>query len=137
MRGAGFSDVRADMDAASGGAAHRTNGHSEIEYSFIEVRDAGTGLEQVSGLYKVWHEDAVDEEAGTVLHDHRQFADLAHKLQGALQDLRRSLAGNDDLNQLHSVNRVEEMQAENTFGPARARGKFGNRQCRRVGCQDG
>ncbi len=51
---------------------------------------------------------------------------------GTLQNLRRGLARGDDLDELHPVNRIEKMQADDTFRMSRAGGQFRNRQRRRV-----
>ena len=45
---------------------------------------ARAGFEQQPRFDEVRHQDAVHEEAGAVVHEQRQFADLLHKLDRAL-----------------------------------------------------
>ena len=56
--------------------------------------------EEISGFDEVGHQNSVDQEAGAVLHDDGELADLLHEANGALQDGRRSLASGDDFDQL-------------------------------------
>src|SRR5712691_11691813 len=136
MRSECLRDMKGHIDAYFVEETHGPHGHAEIEHGFIEIRDAGAEFEKISRFNQVRHQDSIYEEPGTVLDDHRELADLLHETQGACEHFRRGLAGSDDLDELHAVDRVEEMQAENPLWPARAGGQFRDRQSGGVGGQD-
>src|SRR4029079_8372571 len=82
---------------------------------------------------EVRHQDAIDQESGTVFDDYRQFPNLLHKTKRALQYFRRRLARGDDFNQLHPMNWVEEMETKHALGLMRRGRKFRDWQRRGVG----
>ena len=76
---------------------------------------------------EVEREDPVDQETGTVLHDHRRFAQLDRECVRGDQRLRGTAFAGDDLDERHAIDRVEEVQAYDTFGTHRACGDIGDR----------
>src|SRR6266850_7858702 len=110
--------VQRDIDPNLIQKAHRAHGHSEIEHRFIQVFNSRSRFEQMPGLDQIWHQNPIHQKAGTVFNYYRELADLLHKTQSPLQNLRRGLSRGNDLDELHSMDRIEEMQANDAFWPA-------------------
>ena len=116
--------------------AQRPHWHSKIEHRFVDVLDRRPRFEQVPRLDQIGHQDAVDQETRTVLDDNRQFADLLHETQRALDHIRPAPAPDDHLDQLHPVHRIEEMDADDSFRRFRGVRQFRNGKGRGVGRQN-
>ena len=116
--------------------SQRPHRHAEMEHRLVYVSRARSGFKQMSCLNQIRHQNPIHQKAGTVLHDDRQLADLLHKTQRAFRHFRTGLPPDDHFDQLHPVDRVEEMDAHDALRRLRARGNFGDRQGGRVGGQN-
>ena len=85
---------------------------------------------------EVGDQDSIHKEAGAVVDEQGQLADLLHKLDRAPDGSRVGGRRANHFNQLHSVHWIEEMDADDAFGMSGAGGKFRNRQRRGIGCQN-
>ena len=92
--------------------------------------------QQPRRLVEVERQDAIDQEAGAVLDDHRDLAQSQREGVGGGHRLGRAVAARDHLDQRHAVHRIEEVQADHAFGTNRARGDVGDRQRGGVGGED-
>src|SRR5258705_9861741 len=123
-----LGDMKGDINADFVKKTHWTHRHAEVEHGLVQIRDGRAGFEKISGFDEVRHQNAVDHEAGTVFDNDWQFADLLYETQRTLQNFGRSLTRGDDFNQLHSMNRIEEMQTEDTLRLMSAGRQFRDRQ---------
>src|SRR5262249_49765369 len=130
-------DVAGHVQAHFVDQAQRPHGHAEVEHAFVDVFHARAVLEEEAGLDQIRHEDAVDQEPGAVLDHDRQFSDLLDELHRSSDDGRSGLTTDDDLDQLHAVDGVEEVNADDSFGAASAGGDLADGKRGSVGGEDG
>ena len=117
-------DMVADIQSHFVDQPQRPHRHSEIQHALVDVLDARAALEQPAGLDEVRHEDAVHEKAGAVLAHDGELADLLHELHCAPHHVQGGLPPDDDLDELHLVNRIEEMNADHALGMLGGRADF-------------
>src|SRR5438270_11823784 len=106
-----LGNMHGDIDTDFIQQCHWAHRHAEIEHGFIQFNDACACLEKISRLKQVGHQNAINEEAGTVLYQDRKFADLLDEAQAPLENFGRGLAGGHNLDKLHAMNRVEKVKA--------------------------
>ena len=102
----------------------RPHRHAELQHGLVDVLHARAVLEQMSRFDEIRHENAVHEEAGRVPHHDGQLANLLDELNRAPDDIGRSLPADDHLDQLHPMDGIEEVDADDTLGMLRCRGDF-------------
>ena len=122
-RGEVARDVAAHVDAHLVHEPQRTHRHAEVEHDPVDPRGVVAFLEvQPQRLGHVRQQDAVDEEAGRILDDHRQLADGFDVTQRGVHRRRVRARATDDLHELHAVDGVEEMDAHHAAGVREAVG---------------
>ena len=104
-------------------------------HSGVDTGDVGDTLHlDEGGLVDHRDQDAVDNEAGSLVDLNRALADLGADLLDGLDGLGGGVDTGDDLDELHAVSRVEEVHADQRTGQALA--DLGDGQRRGVGSEN-
>ena len=104
-------------------------------HSGVDTGDVGNALHLDEGsLVDHGDQDAVDDEAGSLVDLDRALADLGADLLDGLHGLGGSVHTGDDLDELHAVSGVEEVHADQ--GTAQALADLGDGQRRGVGSEN-
>ena len=73
-------------------------------------------FEKFRSFEQIRKEDAVNEEPGTVAHNHWQLGDLAHKTERAGNGGVRGFRSDHNFDQFHSTDWIKEMQSDDALG---------------------
>mmetsp|Transcript_41573 Transcript_41573/g.91377 ORF Transcript_41573/g.91377 Transcript_41573/m.91377 type:complete len:343 (+) Transcript_41573:156-1184(+) len=124
------TDVVCELDRS-----HRM-ASAELHREVDVARRGDAALDQRDGLDEVGDEEPVDDEAFGVNASDRLLAERARKAKGRLEERGVRLLRAHDLDKLHELHWIEEMEAEHLLWSTAKLGHLRNRERRRVRCDD-
>ena len=134
-----FRDVERGVQADEIEQFERTEGvAAPQDHARVDVLFRGHArFEQAHRVQQVGDEEVVDDEARRVLDLDHLLAQRFAELPGRFHSLLTGLQSDNHFDESHHGHGIEEMKAQDLFGPVCRRGQFGDRNGGGVARQDG
>jgi hypothetical protein len=114
----------------------RAHGHAGLDAGVLDGGGRNAFAQHGRAFHHKGAEGAAGVEAARVVDHDGDLAQGLHIVKGAGHGFVVGLLAADDLDQLHLVDRAEEVDADELLGPVAGRGQAGDRQGRGVGGEE-
>src|SRR5579875_3124149 len=133
-----FENVHANVEADEIGEFERAHGMVHAQFHHCVHRfGSGDALQYgVSGFVNHRHKNAIGDEAGSVVHRDRLFAELFAQRHDGRESVLAGLQAANDFDERHHGNRIHEMHADEIFGARSFRGERSDGNRRGVAGED-
>src|ERR1700704_3670108 len=98
-----------DVQSHLVGKAQWAHGHPEIEHHFINRFNTVPFAKYLDRFDHVRQQNAINQKAGTVLNENRQFANSLNEANCSFHGNWTCLLATNYFDQLHSMNRIEKV----------------------------